>query len=342
MPKAITEYNVFIGSPGGLEEERKKFRVALEKCSRLHGRAKGVRFHAVAWEDTIGGVGRPQALINEDLKQCDYAVFVLHDRWGSSTGNGFTSGTEEEWALAEELYKANKLYNMALLFKKIDPVKLVDPGDQLKPVLAFKKKIESEKRYHYSPFGDLEEFIDKIDGYLAAWLGDHDKARSGVALSGQASDGLAKPSSNIAKPNFEFWISEAESRSNLETRDFEAAKYCARMAIDVAKGDIEWARARNIWGVAHFRLNNMEDSISAFAEIADKLKSSLDADGRHWCAKALVNKGVTLGALGRSDEAMAVYDDVVARFGAATEEPLCRLVARATANKSELKRKKKN
>jgi hypothetical protein len=33
-------------------------------------------------EDTLGGIGRPQELINEDLRQCDHAVFVWHDRWG--------------------------------------------------------------------------------------------------------------------------------------------------------------------------------------------------------------------------------------------------------------------
>ena len=47
-------------------------------------------------------------------------------------------------------------------------------------------------------------------------------------------------------------------------------------------------------------------------------------------ARALVNKGVTLGQLGRNEEAIAVYDDVVGRFGIATELPQ---VARALVNK---------
>ena len=42
----------------------------------------------------------------------------------------------------------------------------------------------------------------------------------------------------------------------------------------------------------------------------------------NWSPDALVNKGVTLGALGRSEDAIAAYDDVLARFGAATELPL--------------------
>jgi hypothetical protein len=46
-------------------------------------------------------------------------------------------------------------------------------------------------------------------------------------------------------------------------------------------------------------------------------------------ARALVNKGVALGALDRSAEAIAVYDDLLARFGTATELPLREWVAKA-------------
>ena len=41
----------------------------------------------------------------------------------------------------------------------------------------------------------------------------------------------------------------------------------------------------------------------------------------------------TLGQLGRREEAIAVYDDVVGRFGTATELPLLEEVARALVNK---------
>jgi hypothetical protein len=177
VPKLITQYRVFIGSPGGLDDERQRFRHVLETCSAHHGYEKDIMFHPVGWEDTIGGVGLPQEQINEDLKRCDYAVFVLHDRWGSPTGSGHTSGTEEEWALAEELYKATKIRNIALFFKQVDVGKLSDPGDQLKPVLAFKKKIEEGKRYLFKQYETLNEFADTLDRHLARWLKDHESAK---------------------------------------------------------------------------------------------------------------------------------------------------------------------
>ena len=51
---------------------------------------------------------------------------------------------------------------------------------------------------------------------------------------------------------------------------------------------------------------------------------------------ALVNKGVRLGSLNRSQEAIAAYDDVVKRFGEATEPALREQVAKALVNKGIL------
>ena len=57
---------------------------------------------------------------------------------------------------------------------------------------------------------------------------------------------------------------------------------------------------------------------------------------RELVAKALLNKGVRLSALGRSEDAIAAYDDLLARFGAATELPLRELVAKALVDKDSL------
>ena len=51
---------------------------------------------------------------------------------------------------------------------------------------------------------------------------------------------------------------------------------------------------------------------------------------------ALFNRAHTLGALDRSDDAIAVYDDFAARYGDATEPGLRELLPTAQANKREL------
>jgi hypothetical protein len=45
--------------------------------------SRGVCFISIGWEETLGAIGRPQELINEDLRECDYFVLVLYDRLGS-------------------------------------------------------------------------------------------------------------------------------------------------------------------------------------------------------------------------------------------------------------------
>ncbi|MCI0465945.1 MAG: DUF4062 domain-containing protein [Beijerinckiaceae bacterium] len=249
MTRQFTQYRVFIGSPGGLGDERKCFRNKLERFSALHGEHRGVLFHPVGSEDTIGGRGRPQALINEDLKQCDYAVFVLHDRWGTPTGSGHRSGTEEEWELAEELYQANRIRNIALFFKEVGPRQLRDPGEQLKLVLAFKKRIEEGKRYLFRDYGALEQFADFLEGHLAQWLKDHESTPSALSTAGVLGDSpttksSAKSETSIVSPDFDFWIAEANRLSEADVPDHTGVLFCAAKATDAARSDLEWARAR--------------------------------------------------------------------------------------------------
>jgi hypothetical protein len=50
---------------------------------------------------------------------------------------------------------------------------------------------------------------------------------------------------------------------------------------------------------------------------------------------AVYNKGITFGQLGRSEEEVGVYDEVVARFGNAPEPALREAVAMALEMKAE-------
>src|SRR5262245_48936663 len=126
MVRALTQYRIFVGSPGGLGDERQLFRDKVYKFNEIYGEPSGVLFAPVGWEDTLAGVGRPQEIINEDLRQCDYAIFILHDRWGTPTGGGKTSGTREEWELAQELYAKNIIRRICLFFKDVEPSKVND------------------------------------------------------------------------------------------------------------------------------------------------------------------------------------------------------------------------
>jgi tetratricopeptide (TPR) repeat protein len=337
MPRSLTQYRVFIGSPGGLNDERTKFRDALEKFTKLHAEPSGVLFHPVGWEDTLGGVGRPQGLINEDLKQCDYAVFVLHDRWGTPTGSRYSSGTEEEWELAEQLYKDTKLRNIGLFFKNVNPAQLRDPGLQLQKVLNFKQEIEAGKRYLFKTYDLVDQFCDELEGHLAKWLRDHTGDRGAPTSAGPVAMGPPVPPTSSAPavaPDFDYWISEAYGQISPEAGNYPGALFCAEKAVAAAHGDREWARAKNLVGTAQFHLNALDQATATFSEIEDRLeKAKNHPEARSIQANALVNKGATLGQLGRNEEAIAVYEDVVARFGTASEPALREPVAKALVNK---------
>ena len=332
VPKLLTQYRVFIGSPGGLDEERGCFRHKLERYTALHSEPRSVAFHPVGWEETVGGVGRPQELINEDLSQCDYAVFVLHDRWGSLPGSGFTSGTEEEWALAEELYRANKIRNIALFFKKVDPRQMHDPGEQLKMVLAFKKRIEGEKRYLFRQYETIDQFAEALEGSLARWERDHEGTASSLSVStAERTDAPALAS--VSSPGFDYWIAEAVKQLKADIPDYAGVLFCAKKATDAASSDVQWASGKNVGGVALSHLGKLDEAISAFTTVAERFTASVEVERLGWQAKALFNKGATLRALGRSVEEIAVYDDLLARFGTLMESPLREQVAKALFSK---------
>ncbi|QNT68578.1 TPR end-of-group domain-containing protein [Defluviicoccus vanus] len=336
MPRQLTQYRIFIASPGGLQAEREGFRGKLEKFTRLHAEPRGVTFHPVGWEDTLGGAGRPQELINEDLRQCDFAVFVLHDRWGTPTGSGHTSGTEEEWSLAEQLYQETKLRNIALFFKAVEPRQLHDPGAQLSKVLDFKRQIEDGKRYLFKNYDSLEDFLDVLEGHLAQWLMKHENQLNEPAIASLTAAATAPVERAATEapsaPRFEYWIGEWERLID-SAADASDALFCARKAVGAATSDLQWARASYAVGVGNFHSNNLEVAIATFDEITTRFAIAADSEQQAAFAKALSAKAITLGALGRSEAEIAVYDQLIARFADAAETPLREQVAKALYNK---------
>ncbi len=310
MPKQITQYRVFIGSPGGVEEVRERFRDVLHAYTQSDCDRRGVHFHPVGWEATLGGVGRPQALINKDLESCDFAVFVLHDRWGSTTGNGYTSGFHEEWELAEALNKRGAMRRFVLLVKPIDPSRRGDPGPQLQQVLDFQQRIQAEKRHLYQTFTDTAAFEAALRHHLADWLHQHERPADLATGTPPA----ATPSAPPSEPGFDYWMQEAERLDAASPPQHADVLFCATKAIAAATDDAEWARATNFVSVKRHLLGELEAGLSGYDAIIARLTDKPAPDARRFHARALRNKGVALSALGRDADALAAYDDLIARF----------------------------
>ena len=188
MPEQVTAYKVFIASPGGLEAEREAFRSALSEHNDNHALFKDCMFLPVGWETMPSGVGRPQELINIELRKCDYFVLMLWDRWGSPSdkmpGSKFSSGTEEEYYEAIKCLDDDSLpmQRIVVLFKSVDSGKLGDPGPKLQPVLDFKKELEAQHAVLFSTFDEVRRFEQLMRQHLALWVRDHESG--GVEVEG--------------------------------------------------------------------------------------------------------------------------------------------------------------
>jgi hypothetical protein len=212
----------------------------------------------------------------------------------------------------------------------------------LKQVLAHKKRIEKEKRYLFKSYDQPDMFCDELRKHLAQWLRDHEKGTDGAAIGALAvpsspkmMSGVPPPAApEVPPPNFRFWIQEADSLLEAETSE-TGTLYCVRKALAVATSDIEWAEATNVRGVCQLRLNSLADALASFSEIATRFEDAADLDRRYWLARAAFNKGSTLGRLGRSEDELAAYDDVIARCGAGGELRLREAVARALSTRGQ-------
>ena len=323
MPEQLTAYRVFIASPGGLIPERKAFHKVIADYNQAEAVPRGVSFIPVGWEETLGGVGRPQALINEDIHKCDYFVLLLHARWGSPSESGpdakYTSGTEEEYGVAWACFEDDDspMRQIVAVFKAVDPERLADPGDQLKKVLEFTKKLEQEKKLLFHTFDELGAFENCLRAHLGQWLRDHE---SGSQAKMRQPEPLPTPSPPAPEPELvepsekpptDDLLDEAERQAN-EGKLVEAE---ANFAKAITRGDDP--AAFNRYG--HFlrrvgRFAQAEVMYERILELSDL------ADAESWQAAAFGNLGLIYQARGDLDQAEQMH-----RKSLAIEEKLGRL-----------------
>ncbi|MBR9910592.1 MAG: DUF4062 domain-containing protein [Gammaproteobacteria bacterium] len=172
MSDTVKNVSVFLASPGDLGEERRLANEAVEELNKQIAPHLGFNVVLKGWEDTLSGQGRPQHIINKDLDVCELFIGMMWKKWGTppSTDGSFTSGFEEEYSRSIEKYEQEKTPEMAMYFKEVDQELLNDPGDDLKKVIAFKKRMIDEKKILFQSFAqpiDLQQLVRlKIQDYL--------------------------------------------------------------------------------------------------------------------------------------------------------------------------------
>jgi tetratricopeptide (TPR) repeat protein len=317
MPSALTGYRIFIATPGGLEEERRSFRQVISDYNELDALRRGVTFLPVGWEATLGGVGRPQGLITKDLRECDYLVLILWDRWGSPTGRvpeeGYTSGTEEEYTEALRcLAQADcPLRQIIVFFKAVDERKLSDPGDQLKKVLEFKAKLEREKTLLFYTYDEVPVFENKLRSHLAQWVRDHEEG-----LPDKSTLPTTTPTTDVGKE-----AAPAVAASEGGRGETQGSSELVRAAKELAF-EHHYTEAETLFARAVAINNDLGALVSygtflaqreRLAQARAKFQRVVDlADEPHeavWKARALDGLGDLLQAQGSMEEAEAKYKE---------------------------------
>lgn len=193
MTADVSEFRVFIASPGDLEEERAELRT-LERTLNVNFASAGIRVRFVGWEEIPPGYGRPQAQINPLVDECDIFIGMLRRRWGTATGE-HESGFEEEFERAIARRKSTGAQpEIALYFASLSEGELDDAGPDLRKVLRFKKRIEREHIALYATFASPEDIARQVSDLLNKHLiklvvtsrtqSTPEGSRSGAASSG--------------------------------------------------------------------------------------------------------------------------------------------------------------
>ena len=157
----IKVVKVFIGSPGGLDDERQAAKRIVDEINQSHSEHWGCQIKLVAWEATLPGYGRAQSLINQDLDKCQYFVGALWNHWGSKPDDGdsqYSSGFEEEFDRAKRHVENGTMKDIALFFKDIPEIQLKDIGPSLQQVLAFRAKCEENRKPLFKEFKTAIDF----------------------------------------------------------------------------------------------------------------------------------------------------------------------------------------
>ena len=163
---------VFIASPGDLGDERKTAKAVVDEFNGIFAEQFGYHVELIGWEDTVSVFGRPQDTINHELERCELFIGMMWKHWGTPPDHEgmYTSGFEEEYEISVARRLREGRPEISLLLKEIDPAFLVDPGEQIKKVLAFRDQLIAGKSILFQNFTDIREFEKKFYRCIASYV----------------------------------------------------------------------------------------------------------------------------------------------------------------------------
>jgi len=168
VTRQVRQFVAFVASPGDLPQEREALRRAAQSVNDTIGRPFGLSIVVEGWEQVQPAVGRPQAVINPRVDDCDIFIGLLNRRWGTPTG-AYSSGFEEEYERSLGRTDEDQP-DVALFFRELSADEKADPGAQLQQILAFQKRVREERVALYKTFRTVDELELQLVLYLSDYL----------------------------------------------------------------------------------------------------------------------------------------------------------------------------
>lgn len=97
--ETLRPIRIFLASPEDCADDREKARAVIQELDRTLAPSLGLSLKSYTWEDVVGGMGRPEQIILDQIQMREIDIFVglMWQRFGTPTGEDYNSGTEEEF-----------------------------------------------------------------------------------------------------------------------------------------------------------------------------------------------------------------------------------------------------
>ena len=169
MPQNISIIQVFVASPGDVQEERNALQSIVNEVNQNIGSSLGIRLELVRWETNVtpGFGSDAQDVINKQIgDEYDIFIGILWARAGTPTPRA-ESGTLEEFEIAYKKHIENPdSIDLLIYFKETSiPISKIDV-EQIGKIQNFRSSL-GDKGGLYWTFDNLQDFEATLRGHLS-------------------------------------------------------------------------------------------------------------------------------------------------------------------------------
>ena len=281
MPEVITNYRLFLASPGDVANEREIVKKVISEFNVQYVRELKSTISLMTWENnTHPAFGNyPQSVISQQIGEYDIFVGILWSKFGTPTPS-YGSGTEEEFNNAYDKFKSNPNEIRIMIYFNQDGVPINDIDiEQIAKIKNFKQKLSPLGGYYFDfSSNDFEGLFRRhIYDVISKWdsLYPVEISKKEVVIQEESDDKIIENEElgwldylDIISNKFE------ESTSNINMITEELSKFTLEITGKTAE--------LNLANQSQFGNNISKQIVSQSAKIINRCSISLEMPIQNW------------------------------------------------------------